>query len=458
MALDMKMKILVVDDSGTMRLMFKQMLMKGGFENIVMALNGKDAIEKLKEHQIDIIISDWNMPVMDGLEFLKWVRNDDSFKDIPFMMATAQGDKTQQATVKEAGGNNHISKPFTADEIKGKIEEIFGQEKEVKTEKPERKIINGKVQMRVGHIQITDHLALGVLKHRIDAKEITPKYFDLETVRMPGWNPVQDALEKGTIDGAFILAPIAMDLFGFDVPIKLVLLAHKNGSIFVRNSKYSIEDYGSLTDYFRYKVVDIPHKMSVHNMLAHQYLSEMGLKPGVPGKKAINVRFEVVPPIKMPTIMKENEDVGGFIVAEPIGSNAIAKGIAEKQFLSSELWDSHPCCVAAIRDDFIAEHEDAVYEFTSLLIETGKFIENSKGKAAEIAVSFLDPDKSLGLTTQVLQKVLEAPNGIKMGDLYPILEDLDSIQRYMHEKMDIGVLIDVERFVDFRFADAVLRA
>ena len=59
--------------------------------------------------------------------------------------------------------------------------------------------------------------------------------------------------------------------------------------------------------------------------------------------------------------MKENEEVGGFIVAEPIGSNAIAKGIADFQFLSASLWKDHPCCVVAMRDEFVSKYPDAVY-------------------------------------------------------------------------------------------------
>ena len=141
------------------------------------------------------------------------------------------------------------------------------------------------------------------------------------------------------------------------------------------------------------------------------------------------------------------------MVAEPICTNAVAKGIGEIEFISSSLWDNHPCCVAAFRNELIEEHEDAVYEFTSLLVQSGKFIEKNKKDAAEIAVAFLDPDKGLGLTTEVLNKVLSDPIGIKMNDLYPVFEDLDKIQRYMHEEMDIGKIIDLEKFVDIRFAN-----
>jgi CheY-like chemotaxis protein len=458
MSLNKGIAILAVDDSETMQMMFKQMLQKNGYENITLAENGEDAVDKLQEHRFDLIISDWNMPKKDGLELLQWIRSDENCKDIPFIMATAQGDKTQQALAKKEGANGHIPKPFDAEQLQATIEQAFGLQADEQDQKPVRKMVDGKVQLRLGHIQITDHLALGVLKHRILTGEVTPKCFELETCCMPGWNPIQESLEKGDIDGAFVLAPIAMDLFGFNVPIKLILLAHKNGSIFVRSNHDGVDNYESLADFFKYKVVDIPHKMSVHNMLAHKFLTDLGLKPGVPGKKAINVRFEVVPPIKMPAIMKENEEVGGFIVAEPIGSNAISKGIAEMQFLSASIWENHPCCVVAMRDEFIGQYPDAVHELTSLLVEAGRFVEENRELAAEIAVAFLDPKNELGLTTDVLNRVLNEPRGIKTNDLYPVLEDLDKIQRYMHDEMGIGILIDMEKFVDLRFADAACKS
>lgn len=455
MQLNMEMTILVVDDAGFMRKIFADILRKVGFNNVVAADNGLSALERLKEQKIDLIISDWNMPTMDGLELLKHIRQDERYNAIPFIMATAQSDKTNIWTAMEAGANGHVAKPFDETLIKQKIEEVFGITSATPDVKATPRVVAGKVQMKICHIQITDHLALGVLDHQIKTGMVTPKYFDLETVCMPSWNPPQEALEKGSVDGAFILAPIAMDLFGFGVDIRLILLAHKNGSMFVRSRNIPFKNYGSEADFYKYKAVNIPHKMSIHHVLAHQYLSGLGLKPGVPGPgKAINVRFEVVPPIQMTKVMQENDEVGGFIVAEPIGSNAINKGIADLQFVSSEQWPDHPCCVVAMRNDFIEQYPDAVHELTSLLIQAGQYAEQNKAICAEIGVNFLDPNKTIGLQSAVLQKVLEDPKGITMNNLYPVLEDLDKIQRYMFDKMGIGKIIDLEKLVDLRFVDA----
>ncbi len=455
MKLDLSITVLAVDDSGFMRKIFVKNLKEIGYENIVEATDGLDAIEKIKTNNVSLVICDWNMPNLDGKGLVEWIRNESSNKELPFIMATAQGDKAKEIEAREAGANNHIAKPFTADEIKEKIEEVFGlREKKEHVDRTPR-FVDGRVKLKIAHIQITDHLLLGVLKHHIESGQIEPKYFELETIKMDGWNPVQKALETGEVDGAFVLAPIAMDLFAYNVPIKLVMLAHKNGSVMVRaHANSSVEE--SL--FYKDKVVCIPHKMSVHNMLAHRFLKELGLEPGVPGSESkINVRFEVVPPIKMPMTMLQNKEIAGFIVAEPIGATAITKGIADKQFTSGTFWKDHPCCVSVFRDEAIGNHTDAIYEFAGLLAQTGKFVEKHKDIAAEIAVDFLDPERKLGFNKQVIQRVLEEPQGIKMDDLYPVLEDLDTIQRYMFQDMGIGKIIDLEKFVDLRFGNIVAK-
>ena len=453
MAVNPNIKIVVADDSGTMRIMFKQILNKAGYENLVMAVNGADGLEKVKAENPDLVISDWNMPQIDGLEFLQALRKMDEYKNLPFIMATAQSDKGQQIAIMEAGGSGHVPKPFDEAQISKAIEIAFSEESIEKAPViKHRHVVGGRVELNVAHIQITDHLALGALKHRIEQGDVEPVHFDLTTNLKAGWNPIQEGLESGEIDCAFVLAPIAMDLFAYDSPIKLVLFAHKNGSTFIRSRNYDPR-FDSLQSFYRYKVVDIPHKMSVHHMLAHQFLKELGLKPGVPGKKAINVRFEVVPPIKMPGIMKENEDVAGFMVAEPVATKAIVGEIGNLEFYSASRWDNHPCCIVAMQEDFIQKYPEAAQEFVSLLIDTGEYIENDKIRAARIAVSFLDPEGKLGLNPQVLQNVFSQPKSIRWDGLYPAAEDLDKIQRYMHDVMEIGRIIDLDRFIEKRFAD-----
>jgi chemotaxis signal transduction protein/ABC-type nitrate/sulfonate/bicarbonate transport system substrate-binding protein/CheY-like chemotaxis protein len=425
-----------------------------GFTNIVEAVDGDDAVAKLEtEGDVQLVISDWAMPNRDGYALVQWMRADERFRATPFLMATGHGDKEYVAKARNGGVNGVVAKPFTPDELKSAIEEAVGLKK---AEAPKAAVgprisAEGKVHLKMAHIQITDHLALGVLRHRMVKGERNPAHFSLETLCMPSWNPVQAALEKGEVDGAFILAPAAMDLFSYQVPIRLVLFAHRNGSICVRNKagKYA-KPY---QQFFKHKTFYIPHKMSIHNMLAHMYFTQMGLRPGVAGKEAVNVLFDVVPPIAMPEFLKENPEASGFLVAEPIGSRAIAAGIAEKQFLSSEIWEGHPCCVVVFREEIIRQYPEAVQEFTNLVVESGRYIAKNIDQAAEIAVDFLDPQKKLGLEAGLLRNVLSDPQGIIYDDLFPVIEDLETIQEYMVDKMEIGRTIKVAEFVDSRFAE-----
>lgn len=454
MPFDKGIKILLADDAKFTRIMELKLLKEIGFTNFVEAEDGQDAMNKLAEiDDVGLIISDWNMPNKDGYDPLVWVRANARYQTTPFIMATARGEMSHIEKATAAGVNEVISKPFTREELEAVIEKVMsGGEAAKEPEKPvrERTTASGKLRLTVGHIQITDHLVLGVAKHLIANEVVTPRYFELETQCMPSWNPVQHALQKGDVDAALVLAPIAMDLFSVNVPIRMVLLAHRNGSICVRSTK--TDGDAMMFDFFLNKRFFIPHILSIHHMLATMYLREMGFNPGVAGTGKPNILFEVVPPVKMPEFLRDSEDACGFMVAEPVGSRAIAMGIGEKLFLSSELWDNHPCCIVAARDEIIGKYPDALHEFTELLVDAGKFIEQEPDTAAQIAVNFLDPAGTLGLKAPVLHRVLTDPMGIMTGDLLPNVEDFDRIQRYMHDEMGVGALIDVEKFIDLRFA------
>jgi chemotaxis signal transduction protein len=184
------------------------------------------------------------------------------------------------------------------------------------------------------------------------------------------------------------------------------------------------------------------------------FFKGIGLNASLNKGDDVDVNLEVVAPVNMPPFLQDNANACGFMVAEPIGTKAIAAGIAEQQFLSHKLWQNHPCCVVTVRDDFAKAHQDAVYEFTDLLVKAGKFIAERPDTASDIAVEFLDPDKKLGLKAPILRNVLTDPEGIKTNDLYPSKDDLDKMQRYMHDEMEVGSLVDLDKFIDTQYADA----
>ncbi|MCP4106671.1 MAG: response regulator [Desulfobacteraceae bacterium] len=448
------LKTLIVEDFKTTRNMQVQVLKELGFRHIIEADNGETALQKIQEEpDIGLIISDWNMPCMNGYEFLSKLRSPGQSRRIPFIMATAQGEKSKALKAIETGADSFITKPFSPGELMAIIEDVLNR----KTHSPAHPVISQhkKVKIDVAHIQITDHLILGVLKHLIDTKELSPRCFELNPLCMPSWNPVRNALEKGEVDAAFILSPLAMDIFSHGAPIKLILLTHKNGSICVRN--YRTDKEMPLHDFFKSRIFYLPHIMSIHNMLSDMFLREIGLKLGPIGVKGVNIFYEVVSPVNMPEFLLKNPDSCGFVVAEPFGSKAIEAGISKLMFLSGELWENHPCCVVAMRNEFIDAHEDAVHEFVQMLVQAGQFITSQPETAARVAFDFLDPDGSLGLSRTLFHNILTQPFGIRTDDLFPVYEDLDKVQRYMNKEMGIGTIIDIEKFTDIRFAKAACK-
>jgi two-component system, chemotaxis family, chemotaxis protein CheY len=119
------MKILIVDDSITIRRIITNALKTVGFPDTVEAANGKDALEKLTNTNVDFIITDWNMPEMNGLDFIKQVRANSIYSSLPILMITPRGTEHDVIEALQAKVNSYIVKPFTPQELKEKIEGIL---------------------------------------------------------------------------------------------------------------------------------------------------------------------------------------------------------------------------------------------------------------------------------------------------------------------------------------------
>jgi two-component system, chemotaxis family, chemotaxis protein CheY len=119
------LKILVVDDFATMRKVIRNLLKQVGYEDIVEAEDGVAAMRILKSQKVDMVISDWNMPNMTGLELLKAVRADADLTKIPFLMVTAEALQDNVVEAVKSGVSNYIVKPFTAEVLNEKIAKIL---------------------------------------------------------------------------------------------------------------------------------------------------------------------------------------------------------------------------------------------------------------------------------------------------------------------------------------------
>lgn len=298
-----------------------------------------------------------------------------------------------------------------------------------------------KPKVTIGYLKITDHLILGVTADKVQKGIESFKYFDLELHPYNGWNALAGDLRNGVIDGACVLAPIAMELFYAGKKINMVMQTHKSGSIIVTNKRANIE---KLED-FKGKAVLIPHYLSVHHMLFDRLLRESGLVVGA-GKDIV---FDVVAPSEIPEIIEWDEKgkVGGFIVAEPFGSQVIKAGYGQEFKLSKDIWPNHPCCVLALKEELIEKNPDGVLELVTSLMKSGKFISQNPMQAAEIGAAFL------GQNIDVMQRILSDKGRVTYDELIPVVKDFEYIQTYLTETIQaMSDKIDLNKFIDSQFA------
>lgn len=127
MAVNTEMNILLVDDFATMRRIMKNILRQLQFVNIMEADDGIVAWELMQKNPVDFVISDWNMPIMTGIELLRKIRADERFSKIPFLMVTAESQEDNILEAVQAGVSNYIVKPFTPEVLEQKIIRIFSK-------------------------------------------------------------------------------------------------------------------------------------------------------------------------------------------------------------------------------------------------------------------------------------------------------------------------------------------
>jgi two-component system chemotaxis response regulator CheY len=125
MPADLTIKVLVVDDMATMRRIVKNILKQLGFNWVDEAENGAEALQKLRSESYGLVVSDWNMPVMTGIDMLRAIRADEKLKSIPVLMVTAEAQQSNLLEAIQAGVSNYIVKPFTAETMQDKLNKIF---------------------------------------------------------------------------------------------------------------------------------------------------------------------------------------------------------------------------------------------------------------------------------------------------------------------------------------------
>ncbi|MCJ7623037.1 MAG: ABC transporter substrate-binding protein, partial [Anaerolineaceae bacterium] len=144
----------------------------------------------------------------------------------------------------------------------------------------------------------------------------------------------------------------------------------------------------------------------------------------------------------------EKDSVGGFIVAEPLGSQVVKAGYGTEFAMSKDIWPNHPCCVLVVREEIVKKNPEAVLELTKSLVDLGQIIENDTDRATEVGAKFLNQQP------EVIRRVLTEPKDrVTFGEMFPVVKDYDFIQTYLTKIIHaMSDKIDLDKFVDTQFA------
>ena len=297
--------------------------------------------------------------------------------------------------------------------------------------------------IRIGHLKIIEHLILGISDLSLKKGTAKLSAISFKTFAMNSWDQVMDSLVCGEINGAFIPAPIAMNLFAQGLDIRILMFVHRSDSLITKSTGSDIK---TIAD-FKGKTVLVPSELSIQTMLLHRLFSSAGLTFGAHDDLNTDVTCEVVPPMVMTKMLAHDldKDIGGYAVEEPFASHGIQHGVAKKLCTTTSLWKNHPCCVFVLNQNFLTTYPEAVQEVLSLFFQTDKQIEEAKDDEI-LAMAQQFCNQKISLIQQIFTRTDLRFNP---DSLVPDINALEMIQNYMADtmkvlknKINLSVLVD----------------
>lgn len=287
-----------------------------------------------------------------------------------------------------------------------------------------------KVPLKIGYLPLSDHLLMiAAERERFNTVAIKP-------TRFSSWPEIAEALKTGAIDGAFLLTPIGLTLRQKGIPVKAVLLGHRNGSAVTVRNNIGINRVEDLKG----KTIAVPSPFSTHNILLRKLLTEKHMDP------ARDVKIIDMAPPEMLNALATGR-IHGYIVAEPFGAQAEARNVGKILTLSKDIWPNHICCVLNLREQVINSHPEAVQELVTGFTRTAAFIEADPAAAAKAST------RILGQRPELIEKVLTSPRDrLSFVNLKPAKADFATTQDYMIKFGIAKSKTDLAGYLDGRFA------
>lgn len=287
-----------------------------------------------------------------------------------------------------------------------------------------------KLTVKIGYLPITDHLLmLAVEREKFPGLAIEP-------VRFSSWPEISEALKAGRIDAAFLLSPIGLTLRQKGVPVKVVLLGHRNGSVITVKNSGEINRIEDLKG----KTIAVPSPFSTHNILLRKVLTERHIDP------ARDLKIIDMAPPEMVNALATGR-IHGYIVAEPFGAQAEAQKVGKILMLSKDIWHDHICCVLNVQEKLVQNYPGEVQELVSGFLRTAEYIEANPLQAAKAST------RILGQKPEIVERVLTSPaDRLTFRNLVPARADFAATQDYMVKFGVAKEKVDLAGYLDDRFA------
>lgn len=287
-----------------------------------------------------------------------------------------------------------------------------------------------KLTIKIGYLPITDHLLMLAADH-----EKLPNV-NLEPVKFSSWPEITEALKAGKIDGAFLLTPMGLTLRQKGIPVKVVLLGHRNGSVITVKNSGEINRIEDLKG----KTIAIPSPFSTHNILLRKVLTEKGIDP------THDLKIIDMAPPEMVVALATGR-IHGYIVAEPFGAQAESQKVGKILTLSKDIWKDHICCVLNVQEKLVQNYPGELQELISGFQRTADFIEANPVQAAKGSL------KILGQKAEIVERVLTTPaDRLTFRNLVPLKADFAATQDYMIKFGIAKERVDLSNYLDDRFA------
>lgn len=232
----------------------------------------------------------------------------------------------------------------------------------------------GKNTITIGYLPITHALAVFEEKELLDQNK---DGLHIQLQKFSSWTDLMDALNAGKIDGASVLAELAMGAVSQGVGLKAVALGHKDGNVFVVSDKIkSVDD-------LKGKTIAIPSNQSSHHLLVREALEKARLD-------VHDISLTQLAPTEMPASLASGA-IDGYCVAEPFGAQAVVKGYGHVLYDSKELWQDSVCCALVLNENYIKSNEKNTKTFVDNYMKAGN--ELTKENALKIAKKYLGQDE-----------------------------------------------------------------